>query len=138
MAQTPWMSSACSVRLLVSPAGANAAMVAVWSVVWSSPMECPASCVIVFCTSIETQFAGGWIGSQGGLSTVVKVSLLPSGLRESFSSMSLSKICPVYGLEGVVVVAMTAAPLSHQSYLFAQVRSARHGSSGGAAGPQHA
>src|SRR5437588_4548728 len=134
MAQMPWMSSGCSVRLLVSPAGANAAMVAVWSVVWSRPMECPASCVTVFCTSMETQFTGGSDGSQGGLSAVVKVSLLPSiGFGESFSSMSLSKIWPVYGLEVVVVVAMTPVPLSQQSYLFGQVRSVVHGSPGGTA-----
>src|SRR5438132_4928322 len=97
-------------------------------------MLCPASCVTVFCTSMETQFTGGSDGSQGGLAAVVKVSLLPSiGFGEPFSSMSLSKIWPVYGLEVVVVVAMTPAPLSQQSYLLAQVRSARHASPGGAA-----
>jgi len=55
MAQMPLRSSVPISRLLVSPTGAVAYMVAVGSGLWSSPMEWPASWVTVFSMSMLTQ-----------------------------------------------------------------------------------
>src|SRR5712664_2120031 len=100
MAQIPCTSSACRSRLLVSPLGAKAYMVAVGSVLWASPRVWPASCVTVFCTSYSTQPTWGPPGAHRGPSAVVNAN------PESFSSMSASRISPVAVLEVVVVVAM--------------------------------
>jgi hypothetical protein len=114
MAQTPWVSSAASLRLLVSPDGALAYMVADGSDVWSSPSQCPASWVTVFCTSMRTQpVSPGAV--QGSPSTVVKVNFVPVAGGASFNSMSLSRISPVLRIDVVVVVAMTPSPCSQQS-----------------------
>jgi len=103
----------------VSPCGEVAYIVAVWSVLWSRPIECPASCVTVFWMSMRTQPV--WLGAvQTGLSTAVKMNLVPLSAGESLSSMSLSLIWPVLRFEVVVVVAMTPSPLSQQSYLLPQ------------------
>jgi len=87
--------------------------------------------VIVFCTSIETQFTTGPPGGQGGASTVVKVNLLLLAAGASLISMSASKICPVDALKVVTVVAMMAPPRSQQSYLLVQPPWVRHGSFAG-------
>jgi len=109
MVQIPLMSSLPRIRLLVWPEGALAYIVARGSVVWSSPSECPASWVTVFCTSIQTQPVWPAV-VQGRPSTVVKVNFVPVGGGESFSSMSLSRISPVSRLLVVVVDAITPLP----------------------------
>ncbi len=55
MSQMAWMSSDPSTRLLVSPSGAVAYIVALGSGVWARPRLWPASCVMVFWMSKRTQ-----------------------------------------------------------------------------------
>src|SRR5438105_9820730 len=131
MAQTPARSSGWRIRFEVSPAGALAAIVAVASAEWARPRVWPASCVTVFCTSIETQFTIGPPAGHGGASTVVKVNLLPLSGGASLISMSASKICPVDAVKVVTVVAMMAPPRSQQSYLLEQPPWERQGSFAG-------
>src|SRR5438105_13633930 len=130
MAQMPCKSSAWRTRFAVSPGGAEAAIVAVESVECARPRVCPASCVTVFCTSIETQLTTGPPAGQGGASTVVKVNF-PFGPGASLISMSASKIWPVLALKVVTVVAITVLPRSQQSYLFEQPPCERQGSFAG-------
>src|SRR5256885_14190115 len=134
MAQMPARSSAWRIRFEVSPAGALAAMVAVASAEGARPRVWPASCVTVFCTSMETQFTIGPPAGQGSASTVVKVNLLLLAAGASLISMSASKICPVDALKVVTVVAMMAPPRSQQSYLLVQPPWVRHGSFAGTTG----
>src|SRR5438067_11068630 len=119
MVQMPCKSSGWRARFAVSPGGAEAAMVALGSVEWARPRVCPASCVSVFCMSIETQFTTGPPGGQVGAVPVVKVNF-PFGPGASLISMSASKIWPVLALKVVTVVAITAPPRSQQSYWLEQ------------------
>src|SRR5207245_3648856 len=130
MSQIPRTSSACSTRLLVSPFGAKAYMVAVGSELWPSPIVWPASCVTVFCTSYATQPTRVPPGAHGGPSAVVKVK------AGSLSSMSASRISPVEVAAVVVVVAMALESPSQQSYLFEQPPWVRQGSFAGTAEAQ--
>src|SRR6267143_1158479 len=130
MAQIPWMSSGCKMRLLVSPTGAKAYMVAVASALWPRPIVWPASCVMVFCTSYATQPTRGPVGAQVGPSAVVKEK------AGSLSSMSASRISPVEVTDVVVVVAMALESPSQQSYLFEQPPWVRQGSLAGTADAQ--
>jgi len=115
MSQMAWMSSDPSTRLLVSPSGAVAYMVALGSGVWARPRLWPASCVMVFWMSKRTQPV--WLGSlQGEPSTAVKMNRAErSEWGASFNSVSLSWIWPVKRFEVVVVVAMAPSPWSQQS-----------------------
>src|SRR2546421_10673912 len=130
MSQIPRTSSACSIRLLVSPFGAKAYMVAFGSELWPRPIVWPASCVMVFCTSYATQPTRGPVGAQVGPSAVVKEK------AGSLSSMSASRISPVEVTDVVVVVAMALESPSQQSYLFEQPPWVRQGSFAGTADAQ--
>jgi hypothetical protein len=130
MAQIPCTSSGCKARLLVSPLGANAYMVAVWSLLWDSPIVWPASWVTVFWTSYATQLTRGPVGGHGGPSAVVNAN------PGSFSSMSASRISPVPVLDVVVVVAIALESWSQQSYLFEHPPWVRQGSPAGTAEAQ--
>ena len=109
-----WVSSVPRVRLLVSPGGAVAYIVAAGSIACARPRVWPASCVMVFWTSMRTQPVSLGV-VQAGPSLAVKTSLLPLASAASLNSVSVSVIWPVKRLEVVVVVAITPAPWSQQS-----------------------
>src|SRR3954451_11938130 len=133
MAQMPFRSSGARTRLEVSPGGELFAIVAVGSIEWARPRVWPASWVMVFCTSIETQLTMGAPGGHCGASAVVKVNLLPAPFGALLISMSASRICPVETRNVVSVVAMVpnSRPLGQQSYLLLHPPSVMHGSPGG-------
>src|SRR3954451_7361349 len=133
MAQMPFRSSASRTRLEVSPGGALSAIVAAGFLEWARPRVWPASWVMVFCTSMETQLTMGAPGGQGGASAVVKVNLLPSAFGALLISMSASRICPVETRNVVSVVAMVpdSRPPGQQLYLLLHPPSVMHGSPGG-------
>jgi hypothetical protein len=105
MEQIPSMSSCARSRLLVSPGGPLAYMVALGSVLWSSPTVCPASCVTVFCTSMPQS---AWEPVHVSMTANLKAGALPRGAL--LTSMSASRIWPLCRLEVTSVEAITEEP----------------------------